>query len=73
MSESWPEHVVVVAALVQQIDPGADIVRVLAMGEKLEIKAAAAAAVHSDAVIVLKLDWMDQLIVALFPRALLHG
>ena len=54
MSESSPEHVVVVAAFIQQVDPGADVVRVLAMGEKLEIKAAAA--VHSDAVIVLKLD-----------------
>ena len=54
MSESSPEHVVVVAAFIQQVDPGADVVRVLAMGDELEVKAAAA--IHSDAVIVLKLD-----------------
>ena len=42
------------AALIQQVDPGADIVRVLAMGDKLEVKDAAA--IHSDAVIVPKLD-----------------
>ena len=59
MSDSWPEHVIVFAALVKKIDPGADIVRVLAMGDKLEVKATAA--IHSDAVIVLKLDWMDRL------------
>ena len=54
MSESSPEHVVVVAAFIQQVDPGADVVRVLAMGDEFEVKTAAA--IHSDAVIVLKLD-----------------
>ena len=53
-----PEHVVVVAALVQQVDPGAHVVRVVAMGDELQVEAAAA--VHTDAVGVLKLDLIDQ-------------
>ena len=53
-----PEHVIVVPALVQQVDPGAHIVRVVAMGDKLQVEAAAA--VHTDAVGVLELDEIDQ-------------
>ena len=56
ISQCSPEHVVGVATLVQQVDPGAHIVRILAMGDKLQVEAAAT--VNSDAVGVLKLDRM---------------
>ena len=58
MSQCSPEHVVGVASLVQQVDPGAHIVRILAMGDKLQVEAAAT--VNSDAVGVLKLDRMGK-------------
>ena len=58
MSQCSPEHVVGVASLVQQVDPGAHIVRILAMGDELQVEAAAA--VNSDAVGVLKLDRMGK-------------
>ena len=58
MYQCSPEHVVGVSTLVQQVDPGAHIVRILAVGDKLQVEAAAA--VNSDAVGVLKLDRMGK-------------
>ena len=52
-----PEHVVAVASLVQQVDPGAHVVRILAVGYELEVEASAT--VHTDAVGALELEQID--------------
>ena len=59
MTHSSPEHVVGVAALVQQVDPGAHIVRILAVGDELQVKTALAVNIY--AIGVLKLDRIYQL------------